>query len=280
MALLAALFSSLIFGVADFAGGYASRWVPVRMVVWASQVAGLVTVLVAAPLLGSETVAIADLAWGAGAGLAGMAALILFYDGLARGRMSVVSPLAGVTSIALPVVFGLLIGEQPTLVAALGILLAVPAVILISTVGESPPAFSALWRGGVLHGVAAGAGFAGFFILISRSGAESGMWPLVGARTTSVLVLGIVLLARREMRLPGRDRVGIVVGAGVADVVANALFLIAARGTLLILASAIVSLYPVSTLLLARYVTHERTTVVQRLGLALGAVAVVTIAAG
>ncbi len=280
MALVAALFSSLIFGVADFAGGFAARRVPVRMVVWASQAAGLVTVLVAAPLLGSERVTSGDLVWGAAAGLSGMAALLLFYDGLARGRMSVVSPLAGVTSIGLPVMFGLAIGEQPTAVAAIGIVLAVPAVVLISTVGESGQTASDLWRGGLLHGLAAGAGFAGFFILISRSAAESGMWPLVSARTTTLVVLGLVLMVRREVRAPDPDQVWIIVGAGVADILANALFLIAARGTLLILASAIVSLYPVSTLLLARYVTHERTTTVQRLGLVLGAVAVVTIAVG
>ena len=278
MALLAGLFSSLIFGVADFAGGYAARMAPVRMVVAISQVAGLSAVLVAAPILGAGDVSPADFGWGALAGLSGLLALLLFYDGLARGRMSVVSPLAGVTSIGLPVAFGLVIGERPSFLAAAGILLAFPAVGMISSSSERSP--SALARGGAAHGLAAGAGFAGFFILISRTGAESGMWPLVGARVASIAALGLFLLLRSEFSRPSRSSMRLIVIAGVADVVANALFLIAARGTLLIVASVIVSLYPVSTLLLARYVLQERTSRVQLAGLAMGAVAVVAIGVG
>ena len=277
MALIAALASSIIFGMADFFGGYAARSVPVRVVVWISQIAGLATVGVAAMLLRAEEVATGDLVWGALAGLSGMIGLLFFYDGLARGRMSVVSPVAGLTSIGAPVGFGLIIGERPSTVAVIGVLLALPAVLLITVVPEQPEQPTELWRAGALHGLVAGSGFAGFFILISRTAPESGMWPLASARTTTVIVLGLLLLVRSESQLPGGRMLSVIIAAGIADIVANALFLLASRGTLLILAAVIVSLYPVSTLLLAKWVLHERTTRQQRLGLALGAAAVVVI---
>lgn len=278
MALLAAAFSSVVFGIADFAGGYATRRLPVRQVVLYSQAIGLLCVGVAAPLIGADEVAPADLAWGAAAGLSGMVALMLFYEGLAKGRISVVSPLAAIIGIALPVGFGVLIGERPGLLAVLGIVAAIPAIALISTSeDQSEPV---LWRGGVAYGLAAGAGFGGFFILISRSAEASGMWPLVGARTASVVAMAIVLLATRSFAVPDRTHWKLVALAGVADILANVFFVIAVRGSLLILASVIVSLYPVSTLVLARLVLGERTSNLQRVGLALGAAAVVAISIG
>ena len=278
MALLAATFSSLVFGVADFAGGYATRRVPVRQVVWYSQLVGLVCIAAAAPFLGSEVVRIQDLAWGALAGLSGMVALLLFYEGLAKGRISVVSPLAAIAGIALPVGFGALIGERPSTLAVLGIVIALPAILLIGT--SDVRSESVLWRGGVVYGLMAGSGFGGFFILVSRSSDASGMWPLVSARGATVLTLGVILFAARAFGVPERSQWPIIALAGFADMLANLFFIVAVRGSLLIVASVIVSLYPVSTLILARIVLGERTSPIQRIGLLLGFVSVVAIGIG
>jgi drug/metabolite transporter (DMT)-like permease len=278
MALIIASFASLIFGVADFAGGYASRTTPVRQVVLYSQAVGLLCVAVTAPLMGAEHVRMTDLGWGALAGLSGMVALLMFYDGLARGKVSVVSPLAAIAGIALPVVFGSVIGERPGVAAIFGIALAFPAVWLISRAADTGP--SELWRGGVVQGLISGCGFGGFFILISRASDASGMWPLVSARTTTVVTMIAILLASRRLSIPDRSQWWIIAVSGVADVTANILFVVAVRSSLLILTSVIISLYPVSTLILARVVLGERTAVLQRIGLAIGVVAVVAITLG
>ena len=275
MGILAALLSSIVFGIADFAGGYASRQVPAAVVVVLSQAAGWVLVAVAAPLMGGRPSA-ADMGWGAAAGMAGMLGVVALYRGLAEGVISVVSPLAAIVGAAIPVGFGLAMGERPSLLAAAGVGLALPAIALISTVdGER----SGQGANGAALGLAAGVGFGGFFILISRTGDSAGIWPLLSARTSTVLVLGLGLIVTGHLRMPTRAR-GTIAFAGVADMVANIAFVLAARWTLLATASVITALYPASTLVAARVVFSERTTSVQRVGLALGAVAVGLIALG
>ncbi len=103
------------------------------------------------------------------------------------------------------------------------------------------------------------------------------MWPLVSARLASVTVVLALLLLARNLSIPPRFHWPLIAMAGFADILANVFFVIATRGSLLIIASVIVSLYPASTLVLARVVFGERTTILQRLGLVLGSVAVVAI---
>jgi len=207
-----------------------------------------------------------------------MVALLLFYEGLAKGRIPVVSPLAAIAGIALPVGSGALIGERPSTLAVLGIVIALPAILLSGT--SDVRSESVLWRGGVVYGLMASSGFGGFFILISRSSDASEMWPLVSARGATVLTLGVVLLAARAFGVPERSQWPIIALAGFADILANRFFIVAVRGSLLIVASVIVSLYPVSTLILARIVLGERTLPIQRIGLLLGFVSVVAIVIG
>jgi drug/metabolite transporter (DMT)-like permease len=278
MAVVVALASSIVFGVADFLGGIASRRVPSRLVVLFSQLAGLVAIAIAAPFMGATEVTGQDLLWAAAAGILGMAGLLFFYEGLAAGRMSVVSPLAGLISIAVPSLFGIAIGERPGTVALVGVVVAVPAVVLVGSAADDSQ--STLWRGGVVHGLVGGLGFGGFFILLSRTADASGMWALVAMRSMTVGLLAVILVRRRTFGVPARSSWLIIGIAGVADVLANLLFLVAARGTLLVLASVLVALYPVTTLLLAKYVLGDRTNMPQRFGLALAALAVIAMTVG
>ena len=68
--------------------------------------------------------------------------------------------------------------------------------------------------------------------------------------------------------------------AGVLDVTANVLFLLASRLGLLTLVGVIGAMYPASTLVLARTVLKERMAPHQLVGLGLAVVAVVGIALG
>ena len=106
------------------------------------------------------------------------------------------------------------------------------------------------------------------------------MWPLVASRSVSVIAFGLVAVATgRTLRLPSGTR-GLVLAGGVADVVANALYLLAVRrGTLSVVAT-LASLYPAATVVLARLVLKERMAVVQWAGLGIAGGAIVLIASG
>jgi drug/metabolite transporter (DMT)-like permease len=270
-----ALLSALFFGSADFLGGLATRKSGrVFSVVILSQVAGLTVVLLALALTGGDLIR-EDIGWAAGGGVAGSAGLLLLYRGLSIGTMSVVAPLSAILTAVVPVSWGLIIGERPSAVALVGIPLALVAIALVSgaRVGR-------LQRGaGMLEGIGAGVGFGVFFILIANS-ESSELWTLTFARIASIsVILAIAVLSRASLR-PGRGSGRLILGAGVIDMIANLLFLMAERRGLLTLVSVITALYPASTVLLARIVLQERLTRAQWIGLFLAAVGVGLISVG
>ncbi|MED7930125.1 DMT family transporter [Nonomuraea sp. LP-02] len=278
-AVILATACAVVYGTADFFGGLATRRTQVLAVVVLSQLAGLALILVLVPVL-PGTAGGPALLWGLAAGLSGAAGLALFYRALATGVMSVVAPTTAVTSAALPVLFGLATGERPAFWALVGVALALGSVLLVSqdrsAGGEKGPS------AGLATALLAGAGFGGFFILLAMAPADAGLWPLVGARMSSVTAVTLVALATGRALRPqaGAGALRVIVAAGVLDMVANVLYLLAQRQGLLSLVAVLVSLYPASTLLLARRVLGERLNGIQVTGVAcaLGAVALIAVA--
>ncbi|MEV1171334.1 DMT family transporter [Nonomuraea sp. NPDC049784] len=276
MTVILAAACAVVYGTADFFGGLATRRSQVLSVVVLSQLAGLALILGLLPLL-PGTASTPALSWGLAAGLSGAAGLVLFYRALATGVMSVVAPTTAVTSAALPVMFGLATGERPAFWALVGVALALGAVLLVSQDKSAERSGSVT---SVLVALAAGAGFGGFFILLAMAPHEAGLWPLVGARLSSVTVVAMLALATRRTLKPGPGSLHIIVAAGVLDMAANVLYLLAQQDGLLSLVAVLVSLYPASTLLLARQVLGERLRAIQVAGVAcaLGAVALIAVA--
>jgi drug/metabolite transporter (DMT)-like permease len=270
---------AVVYGTADFFGGLATRRSRVFAVVVLSQMAGLALVVALLPFL-SGTFTTGALAWGMAAGVAGSAGLVLFYRALAIGVMSVVAPLTATASAVLPVLFGLATGERPEPLALGGVVLALLAVLLVSRSSSSPEVTPGPDYGSVLTSLAAGAGFGGFFILLSQAPDDGGMWPLFGARLISITLIALLALVTRRTLRPGSGALPIIIVAGALDMVANVLFTLAQQRGLLSLVAVLVSLYPASTLLLARYVLGERLNTVQVVGIGFTLAAVALIATG
>jgi drug/metabolite transporter (DMT)-like permease len=262
--------------VGDFAGALAARRSPAVTVVVGAHFTGLVGLAACAPFFGDGFAPATDLGWGALAGLGGSIGIAFLYHGLATTRMSVIAPVAAVVGTAVPVVFGVITGERPASLAWVGMALAVPALLLIpARRRDADPSSTAALGYGVVVGV-----FLGLFgILISQTGAASGVWPLLAARLASVTLMAVVALAAGRPVVATRPAWALVACAGVLDTAANVLFLLAVRVELLSLVAVIVSLYPASTVALARGVLGERINRVQGAGMALAVAAVALIAA-
>ncbi|GII76532.1 membrane protein [Sphaerisporangium rufum] len=273
-AVLLATACAVVYGTADFFGGLATRRSRVLSVVMISQFAGLLFVLPLFPLLPGAFGA-AALGWGMAAGVCGALAVAVFYRALAGGVMSVVAPTTATASAALPVLVGLAMGERPTAVALCGVALALLAVVLVSR--QSGAGGGRVAVGPVVQALVSGLGFGAFFILLKQVPEGSGMWSLFGARLASVVLVAALALALRRTLRPGPGSLPVIVAAGLFDMAANVLFLLAAQRGMLVLVSVLASLYPASTLMLARYVLGERLNGVQTagVGLALGAVALI-----
>ena len=276
MAVVLALGCALVWGAADFCGGLASRRAAALAVVALSHLVGLGLLVVLLPWTGGDP-RLEDLLWGAAAGIAGGAGLALFYRALARGVMSVVAPVTAVTAAAVPVVVGLLGGERVAPWAAAGIVLALAAVVLVSAEGGLSSLRSAPtarpWPA-----LTAGAVFGLFFVLLDRTGETAGLSPLVASRLVSVALVVALALGRRQSLAIPRTALAWVLAAGVGDVSAVALFLLATQqGGQLAITGVLASLYPVSTVVLAQVVLRERLVPTQLAGLVTAAVAVLLI---
>jgi uncharacterized membrane protein len=271
---LLALCSAAAYGAGDFCGGLSSRRASALLVVGGSQLVGLVVALVLAFALGGH-LTMADVGWAAVGGIAGAGGLGIFYRALADGSMSVVAPVTAVCTAAVPVLAGLAGGDVVGAPALAGLVLALPAVGLVAR-EDGPAARLSLRTVGVA--LLAGTLFGTFFVLLHQTSEGSGLWPVVVARLASAVAVGVLLGLRRVApRLP-RAAVLLVVIAGVADMSANVLYLLAVRAGQLSIVGLLSSLYPVSTVLLATLVLRERLSKVQLAGVGGCTLAVLLIA--
>ncbi len=282
MTAILALSAAAIYGTADFFGGVAARRSSPLTVTLLAHVVGLVLLAAALPFLPAAHVSALDLAYGAGAGVIGAGGLILFYRALATGTMSVVAPVAALFGAALPVAVGLGMGEQLSASALAGIAIALAAVGLVSREEQLPSTHHPVARSRANHptllAATAGLCFGAFFVALSRTSPSAGLWPLLSARVMSVALLGSVTVGWGRSWRPGPGSRRMIIGAGVGDMVANVLYLLAVRRGLVSLVAVIVALYPAATVLLAQVVLGERLRRVQVVGLGLAASAAVLLA--
>jgi uncharacterized membrane protein len=103
------------------------------------------------------------------------------------------------------------------------------------------------------------------------------MWPLIAARITSVALFGLIAVATgRTVRMSAPATTTAIAG-GALDMLANALYMLAARVGPLSIVVTLASLYPAATVILARVVLGERLSLVQAIGIACALLAVVII---
>lgn len=304
MSIVLAGAAAATFGVADFLGGTAARRVPSAVVAALAQVVGLVMLLGVVLLVLPADPIFAALVWGALAGAAGGVGVPLLYRALAVGPMNVVAPLAALTSAVVPVLAGTLLGERPSVMAWVGIVLAVVAGTVVgAAVSDSADVGGGIGGGGsgggdtggmrrAVRGAAlalfSGVCFGGFFTLIAQAPAAAGLWPVTVAKLTGTLVAGVALVAAvRSGALAAEGTAWSTVSGwklaalcGALDASANALYLVAAQRSQLAVVGAVVALYPASTVLLARLLHGERIGRMQRVGLALAVPALVMVGAG
>ena len=268
MALVLAGFAALLYGIADFSGGFAAGRSRILSVLVLSQLLGILVALAGLALVGHAAPSRADLFWGFLAGLTGSMGLFMLYGGIARSIVAIVSPASAVVGAVLPVLFGLLLGERPNASAVVGSLLCLPAILLLTWEGGGERGGKPI-RTAVVYGVLAGLGFGVFFISLSRTSPAAGLWPLVAARAASVTAFAIALAVSRQPFKVDRPALVPTLLAGSADMGANVLFLLASQSGMLSLVTIVTSLFPVPTVLLARVFLHQRIPPTRLAGLAL-----------
>jgi drug/metabolite transporter (DMT)-like permease len=274
MGILLGLAAALLYGGSDFGGGVASRrFGALQVSVVGSAVA---TVLGWATLIlcGGPGPSVQAIAWGLGSGLAGGAGTLVLYRGLARGQMSVVGPVSAVGAAVVPVLAGVVLGERPSVLTVAGVVVALPAIVLVAASGSVRGKLGA----GLFDGLAAGLAFGVLFIGLAQAGRNSGLWPVASEQTGTLLItLALAVKSRQPLRIPVRA-LGLPVLVGASGMAATVAYFYATHFSMLAVAAVLVSLYPGVTVMLARALLHERFSPAQRAGLGLCALAIAVIA--
>jgi drug/metabolite transporter (DMT)-like permease len=267
MATFLALFSSLLWGTADYHGGKLSKKYPAIAVLGTTQAIGLVFGIILALISGDFSAA----AFGANgyflpgacAGVLGYLGLICLYAGLSTGRMGVVSPISGLSAL-IPVGYAFFVkGDRLSLILSIGAALAIFGAFLASgpeLAKDLPikPIFLAL-------GAAGGFGTALVFMAIGSQG--NALMTMVMMRATTFFVsLAIFAKYRTLGGLPFK-LTPVLIFIGCADFLANLLLGVATTKGNLALSMVLGALYPIFTAVLAFKFLHERLHRIQYLGI-------------
>jgi drug/metabolite transporter (DMT)-like permease len=269
------LLAAILYGVGDFAGGFASRRHNSVTILLYSYPVGAVLMVAMLPLF-PGTVTARVVLFGVLGGLSGLIGVSVMYQLMVTAPMNIISPVTAVLAAIVPVIVGVSTGDRPAVAAWVGIALGVVAVVLVSRTSEDHPHGRIAPRTIALAALA-GMGFGFYFVFLARAGSHSGLWPLVVSRVASaVVILPLAAAMRSYARVRGRTLVWALTG-GVCDALANMFFLLASHVGLLSLASVLTALYPAVTVMLAVGFLHEHLSRVQLVGLGLAAGAVVLI---
>jgi drug/metabolite transporter (DMT)-like permease len=273
------LAASLSWGVGDFLGGLQSRRLPVVAVVLGSQLAGLALVVVIVAIRGKALPGGDFVPYAAASSVGGIIGLTAFYKALSIGAMGVVAPLSS-TAAVIPLVVGLASGDSLSALQATGIALAISGVVLASREASDEAKGSTAVAKGAGYALVSAVGFGCFFVAIAHASDADVMWAVCVNRAVSALLLTAALLVTRPRLGLKLGDMRILVLIGVLDTGANGFFALASTKGLVSVVAVLASLYPIVTVILARFVLHERLRAVQRFGAAAALAGVALISAG
>jgi drug/metabolite transporter (DMT)-like permease/photosystem II stability/assembly factor-like uncharacterized protein len=269
------LAAALVWGASDFCGGLSAKRASTWWVVLLSQVVGLIYLVTLAFLLKEKLPPHPILLTGMLAGLIGEFGLVMLYQGLASGRMGIVAPLSALTGAILPALFSWRQEGLPSTIQLSGILLALPAVWLVSASSGT----GRVRRLELALGLFSGLAFGIYFILIGQVSSQSIYWSLTAARFSSlVFLIGLIWIIRPIPR-PAGAVFWLIALVGFLDTSGNVLYALATRFGRLDIAAVLASLYPATTILLAYTLLKERLGRAQWAGVALALTVVALLSA-
>ncbi len=266
--------AAAVWGGGDFAGGIATKRANVFRVVAGAHACGLLLMLLLVWITGEPLPPASTLLWGVVAGIAGAFGIAALYQALAIGRMGIVAPVASVITGVLPVLAGMYSEGIPDRIQLAGFVLALVSIWLVAR-----PDGEINTHRGLGLAVLAGAMFGLFLIAGKHAGHHGVFWPLVAARTVSTLLMLLIVTLTAGDKRPLRPALVPILFSGVLDTSANALFIAATQHGRLDVTAVLSSLYPASTVILARMFLKERISATQNVGIIGALISVALIAA-
>jgi|TARA_B110000503_G_scaffold126587_1_gene195368 drug/metabolite transporter (DMT)-like permease len=279
MVTLLALFSSLLWGTADFYGGKLSKKHPAIAVLAVTQAIGLIFGIFLAIVSGAFSAnAFGENGYfipGAFAGVLGYLGLICLYAGLSTGRMGVVSPISGLSAL-IPVAYAYFIkGDRLSIILSLGAALAIIGAFFAS----GPELSQGLPAKPLILALGAAGGFGTALVWMAIGSQGSALMTMVMMRATTFVVSLLIFAKYQSLGGLGVKNIPVLIFIGCADFLANLLLGVATTKGILTLAMVLGAMYPIFTAVLAYKYLNERLHRIQYWGVALAVIGIGIISA-
>jgi drug/metabolite transporter (DMT)-like permease len=199
----------------------------------------------------------------------GLTGLLLFYKALALGPIAIVSPIGGAyvaVTVVLVVVF---LGERLSPGQTIAIGVTTLGIVMTGTDGRSLAAALSRPKPGVWLAILAMIGFGGWAALMAyATRTHDGLAMILLQRIVSVAASVVILLVLRRPMPVRSDRMtlGVVLGSGLFDTLANVFYVLGVQGGYAAIVATGSGVYPIIPALLAISVLGERLAANQYVG--------------
>jgi drug/metabolite transporter (DMT)-like permease len=267
--------SAVIWGAGDFCGGYATKRTGVYGVVAASQTIGLMVLLAMALVTLERAPTATELAWSSLAGLCSGLGLVFYYRALSGGSMGSSAPVTGVVTAAVPALTGFLFEGAPSPLQTVGFALAIIAIAQVTGLSRK----NLTPNKQLIRSLLAGIFFGLFLIFLGQVSQDSYLYPLSITRVVTIAMALAMAYVSGGPKIP-QTAAPLAVGAGVFDSMGSLLYLLARHAGRLDVAGVLSSLYPVSTVVLAKTILKEPISPRKAVGIAFATAAAAALYAG
>jgi len=277
IAILAGLGAALCWATATLCAAQASRHVGARSGLSGVMLIGLgMTAPVAAFSGIPPGLHVAELAWIVLAGAGNVAGLLLAYEAMRRGKVSIVAPISS-TEGAIAALLAVATGETLGVPTAVLLGLIAAGVVLASLTSSDDEAGVHTIEATLLAGAAACCFGASLFATARVSNALPLVWAVIPPRVVGVAVVALPLLITRRVRIEAAA-VPLVLTSGVCEVEGFAAFSLGARHSVAV-SAVLASQFAAFAALAAFVLFRERLRVAQVLGITMIAVCVALLSA-
>ncbi len=279
-----ATIAAVFIGTASYVGGVAGRIDrrpgAVVAIAWLASVVGLAVAVVGVILFPPAQLTATDIAWSVAGGATLAAARPLLYHGLSRGPVVVFAPVSAIVSLIVPVIVEAAIGPGLIATQVGGLLIAIPAVLLLASKGEFPQISELTSHGVIGVAVVSGTLFGLAGVCFSLTNTAAGLAVVVVSQTTAVMLIPTFQLAGQPFPLPRGHVARLAAAVGAIEIIGVIASIIAFQRGPVSAVAAIIGLAPATTMVYAWLLDDEPIHRSQIVGAAFGAAAVILFAIG
>jgi uncharacterized membrane protein len=276
LSILFGLGAALSWGSGDFTGGLASRKTGAYRAVFYSEIIGVFLLLIMLGVSGEAFPSLSIWSLSMIAGAIGTLGLMLLYQAMTLGLMSISAPVSALLAALIPVLVGSFREGLPGALTFTGFGFALAAVWLVSqSEGGVKDILSHL--SDLKMPLLAGIGFGLYFILMHEATSTGAtVWPMLASRTGgTILIAAYMFISRASWKVEDTSAWTFLILNGIFDVGGNVFFILAGQSGRLDVASVLSSLFSGVTVMLAWIFLKERLTRGQWIGVASALAAIV-----